>query len=1158
MTSRSFLAHFEEQADRTPSAIALTFEGRSLSYRELDERANRLARHLTTHGIGESSVIAICGDRSPELMVAVLGTLKAGAGYLPLDANYPSERLAFMLADSRASFLIRQRGLDLVLPEVRPPELEIHEQHPVLSEGDPSRLAPSHTGESIAYAIYTSGSTGTPKGVAMVHRALDNLIEWQLRDLGTRAGVSTLQFAPLSFDVHFQEMFSTWCGGGRLVLVREQSRLEMLELLGLIERERIERLFLPFIALQSLADIAVTHGRIPDSLREVITAGEQLQITRAIVDFFERLPDAQLFNHYGPSETHVVTSLRLTGTPGTWPALPSIGFALPNVVLAVLDPDGAPVPRGAEGELYIGGVALARGYLFREQLTRERFVERAGARYYRTGDLVKELPDGALQFLGRLDGQVKVRGYRIELGEIEVLLSAHAMVKEAAVSVHENGPGDKRLIAYVVLEQGGDVAKLRGFVQERLPDYMLPSSFVALAALPRTPSGKVDKRALPAPTRARPALTVELVAPKNDAERVLSQIWSELLGVDGLGVRDGFFDLGGNSLLALRAVAETQRRLSKALPIVRFFEYPTIAEQAAYLLNPAAFADSSVRRVAQGRSGERAPVAVIGMAGRFPGARSLGELWRNLEGGVDSVTSFSRAELDQVDADERDDPGYVPARGTLAFADRFDAGFFGVSPSEAAVLDPQQRLLLELSWSALEDAGYAPNATRTVVGVYAGVHNNSYYARLVSQSPNAVERLGAFATMLASEKDYVATRIASKLDLTGPALSIHTACSTSLVAIATAVHHLRAGLCDMALAGGAALSVPQQSGHLYQEGGMLSRDGHTRPFDADASGTVFSDGAGMVVLKALDRALADGDSIYAVIRGVGLNNDGGHKASFTAPSVEGQAAVVAMAQEDAGLNARDIQYVEAHGTRDAPRRPHRGRRPDSSLPTRHASDGLLWARLDQEQLRSSHRGGGRCRSDQSSALAQTRSAARHGALSLTESEDQFRGQPFLRGRRQAALAAKRSTAPGRRQLVRRRRNERPCRLGRGARTRAFRPVDRASVAAVVGAYHGRIGTHADGVGRAANGGQGPSFGGCRLHFGAWSRRFHGTLRASESRLGRRERQARKWGRGHLRQRAADPAEDRVSISRARRPIRRYGAQPVRERGPVQSDGRSMR
>ncbi|HEX2876855.1 MAG TPA: amino acid adenylation domain-containing protein [Polyangiaceae bacterium] len=919
MSGQSFVQRFEAQVDQRREAPAVTFGERSLGYAELDARANSLARQLVAQGVTPDSVVAIAFERSLEAVVALLAVLKAGACYLPLDPGYPAERLAFMLEDARPALVLKQRGL--ALPgETAVAQIDFVLEGGVPTGADAERLPARHSPESLAYAIYTSGSTGKPKGVAMIHGALDNLIDWQLKDSIGNTETSTLQFAPLSFDVHFQEIFSTWCSGGRLVLVEERLRLEMLRLLELIERENIARIFLPFIALQSLADIAVAHGRLPRTLREVITAGEQLQITRALTELFTALPEAKLYNHYGPSETHVVTSHELTGAPSTWPALPPIGVALPNVELAVLREDGSVVAKGEEGELFLGGVALARGYLYRPELTAERFVtlgqnsgQYAGRRFYKTGDLVKELPDGPLQFLGRLDGQVKVRGYRIELGEIEVALSAHPSVKEAAVAVREPKPGDKRIIAWVVMEGAESPAVLREFLQGRLPEYMLPSAFVALPSLPRTPSGKVDKRSLPSPNTERPALASDYAPASTDTERKLLEIWEDVLGVQGIGANDNFFELGGNSLLALRVAAAAERALGQRLPIVQFFEYPTIAGQAAYLADPSG-ASGKARRVVKRDRGASAPIAVIGMAGRFPGADSVRKLWQNLEAGLESVATLSAQALAAVPAQDRDDPAYVPVRGIVNGAEFFDAAFFGVSPAEAAVLDPQQRLLLELSWHALEDAGYGPKTGDAIVGVYAGTHNNSYYLNAVLQHPEAIGRVGAFTTMVASEKDYVATRIANKLDLTGPALSIHTACSTSLVAIATAVLQLRAGLCDVALAGGAALSVPQETGHVYQDGGMLSRDGHTRTFDADATGTLFSDGAAMVALKPLEDALAAGDHIYAVIRGVGVNNDGGLKASFTAPSVKGQAAVIQMALEDAGVNAREIQYVEAHGT----------------------------------------------------------------------------------------------------------------------------------------------------------------------------------------------------------------------------------------------------
>lgn len=905
-----FLQRWHSQVQRTPNAIALSSGTRSLTYQSLYERACRVARAIRARGVQQNDIVAILGTRSIETIVALVGVLEAGAGYLPLDASYPANRLTFMLEDARPTLLIRESKLSFADRPSELPELLLDTNDALFEEGDGAPLELPFIPEHLAYAIYTSGSTGTPKGVAMTRGALDPLITWQIDDSKAGEASPTLQFAPLSFDVHFQELFSTWATGGRLVLVDETLRLEARELLALLEAERVERLFLPFIALQNLADIAVEQKRVPTHLREVITAGEQLQVTRAIIQFFEH-SGAELWNHYGPSETHVVTSYKLEGPPSTWPLLPPIGAPLPHVQVRVLDEEQREAAVGETGELYLGGVAVARGYLYRPELTAERFVQFDGVRFYKTGDLVETQAGGVLQFLGRKDGQVKVRGYRIELGEIEARLAALPGVREAAVSVDEPRPTEKRIIGYVVAVPETNVAGLRSRLEAEMPEYMVPALLVRLDALPRTPSGKVDKRALPAPTNQRPDLGVPYAAPRSELEHSLATLWSELLNVNPVGTEDNFFSLGGNSLLALRAVAKTEASTGKRLPITRFFEHPTIAEQARYLSGEVPSKSRRKRRTLQNG---HTSVAIIGMAGKFPGADDVSALWALLTEGREGIRRFTPEELRKSVGAEALETDYVPMRGIISRPDLFDARFFGISPAEAVVMDPQQRLLLELSYHALEDAGYPPGVHELTVGVYAGTHNNSYYQELVRPHAEATARIGTFATMTANEKDYVATRIAHRLDLKGPALSIHTACSTSLVAIGTAVHHLRLGLCDLAIAGGASLTVPQESGHHYAEGGMLSSDGHTRSFDAEATGTVFSDGAAMIVLKRLDDALADGDSIYALVTGVGLNNDGGQKSSFTAPSIEGQADVILRAQADAGVDANAIGYVEAHGT----------------------------------------------------------------------------------------------------------------------------------------------------------------------------------------------------------------------------------------------------
>jgi len=441
--------------------------------------------------------------------------------------------------------------------------------------------------QDLAYVIYTSGSTGVPKGVAMPHRPLVNLLWWQSRDTALGRAARTLQFASLSFDVSFQEMFSTWYAGGELVLIAEEVRRDPAALLRLLRDEAVERLFLPFVALQQLSEVGDADAVVPTSLREVVTAGEQLQVTRQVASLFGRLQDCTLDNHYGPTESHVVTAYRLRGGPGEWEVLPPIGRPIANAEIYILDAYRQPVPVGVAGELHIGGECLARGYLNRPELTAERFIahpfgREAGARLYRTGDLARYRAGGEIEFLGRIDGQVKLRGYRIELGEVEAVLTQHAGVREAA-AVREDVAGDRRLVAYVVAQegQGADAGELfgalRGHLKERVPEYMVPQSFVLLAELPLTPSGKVDRRALPEPEAARPELEASFVAPRNAVEEVVAGIWGEVLRVGRVGVYDNFFELGGHSLLATQVISRVRRALRVELPLRTLFEDPTVA-----------------------------------------------------------------------------------------------------------------------------------------------------------------------------------------------------------------------------------------------------------------------------------------------------------------------------------------------------------------------------------------------------------------------------------------------------------------------------------------------------------------------------------------------------------------------------------------------------
>ena len=548
----------------------------------------------------------------------------------------------------------------------------------------------------------------------------------------------------------------------------------------------------------------------------------------------------------------------------------------------------------------------------------------SGSRLYRTGDLVRYLADGELEFLGRVDHQVKLRGYRIELGEIEAVLQAHEQVRAALVQVRKLESG-RQLVAYVVTNTaaGEDpVKQLRGYLRERLPEYMVPGVFVRLEAMPLTPNGKVDRRALPDPDRRGTPEEI-YVAPQSQLEQSLAEIWQEVLGLERVGLRDNFFDLGGHSLLLAQVQAKLRELLDRQVPMLELFKYPTIGSLAKQLGGTAEGSAADSRFLSsQARARERRrsaaatrDVAIIGMAGRFPGAGNVKEFWQNLRQGVETIREFNEAEVRAAGVSEQllRQSRYVRAGAIVDGVKLFAAEFFGVTPREAELMDPQQRLFLECAWETIENAGYDAASYSLPIGVFAGLSMNTYLPRLLASStPSGA--LNDAQVQLGNDKDFISTRVSYKLGLTGPSLTVQTACSTSLVAVHLACLSLSAGECSMALAGGVSLRFPQQAGYLFQEGGIRSPDGHCRAFDARAAGTVGGSGVGLVLLKPLAAALADGDAIYAVIKGSAINNDGALKIGYTAPSVTGQATVIAEAQAMAGVSPDTISYVEAHGT----------------------------------------------------------------------------------------------------------------------------------------------------------------------------------------------------------------------------------------------------
>ena len=563
---------FEARAEQQPEVEALYFQGKSLSYAEVNARANQLAHYLRKQGVSSETLVGISLDRSFESIIAILGVMKAGGTYLPLDPSYPHERLAFMMADAQVKVLLTQSSLNASFPEYTGLRFCLDSQWEVLA-GEPA-LNPARkiTPANLAYVIYTSGSTGKPKGALLRHIGLSNLAEAQRKAFDISSSSRVLQFSPFSFDASVWETFMALGNGGTLVLAPQEILASAHELLRLLQEARVSHVTLPPSVLQVLPP-----AELPD-LKVIIAAGEACPVELVA----KWAPGRKFFNAYGPTETTVCASMYRCSEGEAGP--PPIGKPIPNTHLYIFDQHQQPVPVGVPGELLVGGVSLARGYLNRPELTAQRFISDpiipAPARQlYRTGDLVRYRPDGNIEFLGRIDQQVKVRGFRIELGEIEAALLTHSDIQQAAVVVRSDGGSSPRLAAYLVSTQTPPptVNELRAHLRQSLPEYMLPSFFIFLDGLPLSPSGKVDRKALPAPDSARPEQEAEYAPPQTATEQRLTEICADLLGIDRVGIYDNFFDLGGHSLLATQFISRIREDFAVEMPLRMLFEHPMVA-----------------------------------------------------------------------------------------------------------------------------------------------------------------------------------------------------------------------------------------------------------------------------------------------------------------------------------------------------------------------------------------------------------------------------------------------------------------------------------------------------------------------------------------------------------------------------------------------------
>lgn len=908
----------EQQAAIYPERLAIVSNQEDINYGYLNKKVHQVARNLIRYKIEPGSVVAVSLPRSIHLLTTMLGIMRAGCVYMPIDPRLPEERAHYMYADAEARCVVTDRPYIFDAPGIQIISFEDLEQ---VGIEDTSTLPVYPQLSSLAYIMYTSGSTGKPKGVMVSHQALMNRLYWSQQTYPLTPDDTLLQKTSIGFDVSLWELFWWILAGARLCLLEPGKEGNPQSILEAASRYQVTVIhFVPTMLGAFLDYIELTTdapGNL-SALQRVFTSGESLKLGHA--ERFQTLlghcNGTKLTNLYGPTETAIEVAYYDVEDCSQLSSIP-IGRAISNVHLLVLDRYGRLQPKGAVGELYIGGMCLAEGYMNQPALSEQSFVRHPwfeGERLYRSGDRAAWLLDGNIEYLGRRDQQVKLRGYRIEIMEIEEMLLSLQMVQNAVVVLNEQ---QSALIAFVTSSQELKQEEIKSALRRNLPEYMIPSFILQVPEIILTSSGKADRKALLKHYGIQQTMQPQ-TRERNATEGEIHRIWSQVIHRTDFGIDDNFFEVGGHSLSLLQVQLQLQQCFKQELALEEMFRLPTIRLLAKHMDGISRTAQSGplkTRTYLLNQTFQKEDIAIIGMSGRFPGAANIDDFWNNLVNGVESIRFFSDEDLLKagVSREEMSKKNYVKASGVLEEADCFDAEFFGINPHEAEMMDPQHRIFLECSWEALEHAGYNPLMYADRIGLFAGASISSYLIHNVLPyiRDRSWEEYGA---MLGNDKDFLCTRVAHKLHLRGPCVNVQSACSTSLVAVYMACQSLWQRQCEMAMAGGVSVQLPQIQGYLYQSEGIKSPDGHCRAFDEQASGTVNGNGAGIVVLKRKQDAERDGDYIYAVIKGGAINNDGGRKLGYTAPGVEGQAEVIIQAHLDAQVSPDTISYVEAHGT----------------------------------------------------------------------------------------------------------------------------------------------------------------------------------------------------------------------------------------------------
>ncbi|SCG74672.1 AMP-binding protein [Micromonospora coxensis] len=893
------IERFAAVASDRPDRPAILGDAHEVDYAALTAAAGGHAAALTAAGLRAGDRVALLTGHGAPTVTAILGALAAGGAYVPLDPGFPVARLRHMLAAADVRVIAcaaAHRELAERLRADRPDTPVV-----VLDGTAPAPLRPLPVDpDAPAYVLFTSGSTGVPKAVAQTHRNLLHVVDNQIRALSIGPDDRLSLLASFSFDAAIPDLWPALLTGAAVVPV-DLRRHGLAYAVEQLARHRVTVYHSTPTVYRFLLD---TLGpRRLDAVRVVLLGGEQATYADAARGAGRFAPDCVLVNGYGATEMTFAAryALRFDRTDPTATGPLPIGTALPGYELRL-----AP----GSDEIVVRSRHLAPGYLGRHS---DRFgVDPDGVPTYATGDLGARLPGGDLVCLGRLDRQVKVRGFRVELTEIEAVLA-----RQPGVAAVRAVARDGALLAYATPAGATpDPAALRAALARELPEYALPRAVVVLDAFPLTVTGKVDERALPDP----PQEVAPGQEPATPTERELHDIWCAVLGRPAVGREESFFDAGGQSLLLGQVQQRITERFGVTLPMVRLFGHPTVAAQARLLdaattvdVAPTLPAPAAPSVPAREYTGDE--IAVVGLAGRFPGAPDVATFWWNICAGVDSVHEHTDEELAALGIGPglRADPRHVRAAGRLDGVADFDAEFFHMAAEEAARTDPQHRLFLETAWEALEDAGHDPSRFPGLIGVYSATSANRYFLFHLMDNPAVVGQVDPDdweARLIGRQfTDHLPGQVAYRLGLTGPAVAVQSACSSSLVAVCLAAQSLADYQCDIALAGGVNVTWPR-----YRAGGLASPDGRCRAFDEAANGSGFGSGVGVVALRRLADAQADGDRIHAVLPGWAVTNDGADRAGYAVPGPAGQAAAVANALAAAEVAPGEVRFIEAHGS----------------------------------------------------------------------------------------------------------------------------------------------------------------------------------------------------------------------------------------------------